>query len=105
MSRRGPSAGTRSGEVVGPVMIVRLRLRDRAGALERALGLIRRRGLAPSDVEVSSAAGVVRLAARIAPGGRTAARIRAELASLHDALEVDVDVQDPAAPVPPGARS
>jgi acetolactate synthase regulatory subunit len=73
------------------------RLRDRPGALERALGLLRRRALAVRQLSVDAAGdGVIELALRVDETRTPRERVRLELLGLVDLLEITDAAAQPA---------
>jgi acetolactate synthase small subunit len=77
---------------------LRARLHDRPGALERVIGLLRRRAFAVRRMSVAHARDVIEVVLRIDPARTPPDRIRAELLNLHDIIAVD---GADAPPVPP----
>jgi acetolactate synthase small subunit len=77
---------------------LRARLHDRPGALERLIGLLRRRAFAVRRMSVAHARGVIEVVLRIDPARTPPDRVRAELLNLHDIIAVD---GAGAPPVPP----
>jgi acetolactate synthase small subunit len=80
------------------LVTLRARLHDRPGALERLIGLLRRRAFAVRRMSVSHARDVVEVVLRIDPARTPPERVRAELLNLHDIIAVD---GASAPPVPP----
>ncbi len=65
------------------------RLRDRPGALERAVSLLRRRALAVRRLSVNAAGdGVIELIVRVDESRTPRERVRVELLGLADLLEI-----------------
>jgi acetolactate synthase regulatory subunit len=65
------------------------RLRDRPGALERALGLLRRRAFAVRQLSVDAAGdGIVELVVRVDESRTPRERVRLELLGLADLVEI-----------------
>jgi acetolactate synthase small subunit len=68
-------------------LLLLVRVADRPGALERVLGLIRRRVLAVRRLSLSVGDGVLELALRVDETRTPSERLRAELASLTDVVD------------------
>jgi acetolactate synthase small subunit len=72
-------------------LLLLVRVADRPGALERVLGLIRRRVLAVRRLSLSVGDGVLELALRVDESRTPSDRLRAELASLTDVADVSAE--------------
>ncbi len=69
--------------------VIVARLRDRPGALERAVSLLRRRALAVRRLSVNAAGdGVIELIVRVDESRTPRERVRVELLGLADLLEI-----------------
>lgn len=76
------------------------RVHDRPGALERLVGLLRRRAFAVRRLSVALADdGALEVLMRLDDASTPIDRLRAELLALHDVMDVR-DLTDPAMPVP-----
>ena len=72
-------------------LLLLVRVADRPGALERVLGLIRRRVLAVRRLSLSVGDGVLELALRVDETRMPSERLQAELASLTDVVDVTAE--------------
>ena len=69
-------------------LLLLVRVAERSGALERVLGLVRRRVLAVRRLSVAAADGAIELALRLDTTRTPPERLKAELFSLADVLAV-----------------
>ena len=72
-------------------LLLLVRVADRPGALERVLGLIRRRVLVVHRLSLSVGDGVLEVALRVDETRTSSDRLRAELASLTDVTDVTAE--------------